>query len=164
MTILSRPQCVAGTSREVTKSWGYFWPLQWRHNERDGAWNHQRLGCLINHLFRRWSNKTSKLHVTGLCEGYSPVTGEFPTQRASIAENVSIWWRHHAIAVPPSKFGRWLDCLPYWRWIGKVETLISRLWDFTRYDDKMCYCLMTQALYLHTHCWEVLVLVWNEQL
>ena len=27
--------------------------------------------------------------------GDSPVTGEFPTQRASNAENVSIWWRHH---------------------------------------------------------------------
>ena len=25
----------------------------------------------------------------------SPVTGEFPTQRVSNAENVSIWWRHH---------------------------------------------------------------------
>ena len=24
------------------------------------------------------------------------VTGEFPAQRASNAENVSIWWRHHA--------------------------------------------------------------------
>ena len=39
--------------------------------------------------------KTSKLRVTGLCEGNSPVTGEFPAQRASYAENVSIWWRHH---------------------------------------------------------------------
>ena len=27
--------------------------------------------------------------------GNSPVTGEFPAQRASNAENVSIWWRHH---------------------------------------------------------------------
>ena len=26
--------------------------------------------------------------------GNSPVTGEFPTQRASNAENVSIWWCH----------------------------------------------------------------------
>ena len=26
-----------------------------------------------------------------------PVTGEFPAQRASNAENVSIWWRHHVI-------------------------------------------------------------------
>ena len=36
----------------------------------------------------------SKLRVTGLCEGNSPVTDEFPTQRASNAESVSIWWRH----------------------------------------------------------------------
>ena len=27
--------------------------------------------------------------------GFSPGTGEFPTQMASNAENVSIWWRHH---------------------------------------------------------------------
>ena len=39
--------------------------------------------------------KTSKLRVTGLCAGNSSVTGEFPAQRASNAENVSIWWRHH---------------------------------------------------------------------
>ena len=25
----------------------------------------------------------------------SPVTGEFPAQRASYAENASIWWRHY---------------------------------------------------------------------
>ena len=39
--------------------------------------------------------ETSKLRVTGFCEGHSPVTGELPSQRASNAENVSIWWRHH---------------------------------------------------------------------
>ena len=39
-------------------------------------------------------HKKSKLRVTGLCEGNSPVTGEFPAQRASNAENVSTWWRH----------------------------------------------------------------------
>ena len=38
--------------------------------------------------------KTSKLRVTGLCAGNSPVTDEFPAQLTSIAENVSIWWRH----------------------------------------------------------------------
>ena len=27
----------------------------------------------------------------------APVTGEFPAQRASNAETVSIWWRHHAL-------------------------------------------------------------------
>ena len=43
---------------------------------------------------RRRSKKTSKLRVTGLCEGNSPMTGEFPAQRTSNAGNVSIWWRH----------------------------------------------------------------------
>ena len=43
----------------------------------------------------RDKKKTSKLRVTGLCVGKSPMTGEFPAQRASNAENVSIWWRHH---------------------------------------------------------------------
>ena len=42
------------------------------------------------------NKKTSKLRVTGLCAGNSPVTGEFPAQMASDAENVSTWWRHHA--------------------------------------------------------------------
>ena len=45
--------------------------------------------------FRRRSKRTAKLRVTGLCEGNSPVTGEFPAQRASNAENASIWWCHH---------------------------------------------------------------------
>ena len=46
-----------------------FIALQWRHNERDGLSNHRRRGCLLNRLFRRRSQKTSKLRVTGLCEG-----------------------------------------------------------------------------------------------
>ena len=36
---------------------------------------------LLNRLYRHRSKKTSKLCVTGLCEGKSPVTGEFPAQR-----------------------------------------------------------------------------------
>ena len=39
---------------------------------------------------RSRSKKTSKLRVPCLCEGNLPVTGEFPTQRASNAENISI--------------------------------------------------------------------------
>ena len=69
--------------------------LQWRHNGRDGVSNHQPHHCWIKRLFRRRSKKTPKLRVTGLCEGNSPVTGEFPAQMASNMENVSIWWRHH---------------------------------------------------------------------
>ena len=34
--------------------------------------------CLLHRLFMHRSKKTSKLRVTGLCEGNSPVTGESP--------------------------------------------------------------------------------------
>ena len=37
-------------------------------------------------FFRRRSSKPSKLRVTGLCEGNPPVTGGFPSLRASNAE------------------------------------------------------------------------------
>ena len=52
--------------------------LQWRHNEYDGISNHRRLDCLLNHLFRRRSKKTSKPCVIGLCEGNPPTTGNSP--------------------------------------------------------------------------------------
>ena len=60
--------------------------LQWRHND-----------CLLNRLFWRRSKKASKLRVTGLCEGISPLTGELSAQRASNAENssISLRWRHN---------------------------------------------------------------------
>ena len=54
--------------------------LQRRHNDRDGVSNHLRLDCLLNRLFGCISKKTSKLRVTGLCEGNSPVVDEFPSQ------------------------------------------------------------------------------------
>ena len=38
-----------------------------------------------------------KARVTGLYEGNSSVTGEFPTKCSIYAENVFIWWRHHEI-------------------------------------------------------------------
>ena len=82
-------------------------PLQWPHNEPDCISNHQPHDCLLNRLFRRRSKKTSKLRVTGLCAGNSPGTGEFPAQKASNAENVSIWWRHHALMISQHWFGWW---------------------------------------------------------
>ena len=107
---LSRPQCVNSNPVDsvvhmlLLASWGEFLfgsleetqTLQWRHNEHDGIANHQRLDCLLNRLFRHRSQKSSKLRVTGPCEGNSPVTSELPTQRASNVENVPIWWHHEA--------------------------------------------------------------------
>ena len=78
--------------RNIACYWDVFL-LRWRHNGRYSVSNHQSHDCLLNRLRR--SEKTSKLRVTGLCAGNSPGTGEFPSQMASNAENVSIWWRHH---------------------------------------------------------------------
>ena len=51
--------------------WSTAMPLRWRHNGRDSVSKHQSHDCLLNSLF--------------------------PTQMVSNAENVSIWWRHHAM-------------------------------------------------------------------
>ena len=124
-TILSRPQCVYpemlipvayyDLTEQHSDYWTYIkiimvWKmhdtytslriglpsaLQRCHNEHSGIPNHQHLDRLLDRFFRCRSKKTSEICVTGLCVGNSPVTGEFPTQRASNTENVSIWWRHH---------------------------------------------------------------------
>ena len=52
-----------------------FW---WRHNDHDSVLNHQPQDCLLNRLFRRRSKKTSKLRVTGLCVGNSPLPVNSP--------------------------------------------------------------------------------------
>ena len=79
--------------------------LRWRHNWLDSVSSHQPHDCLLNRSFGRRSKKASKPRVTGLCVGNSPVTGEFPAQMASNAENVSIWWRHHSEKCKDMKVG-----------------------------------------------------------
>ena len=74
--------------------------IQWRHNGRYGVSNHQPHDCLLNRLCMRRSikeNVKTPRHWP-LC-GNSPMTGEFPAQMASNAENVSIWWRHHDLYI-----------------------------------------------------------------
>ena len=69
--------------------------------------NHQPHDCLLKRLFTCRSKKTSKLCVTGLCEGNSSATSDFPAQMASNAENVSIWWRHHGIK-NHGRYSQWI--------------------------------------------------------
>ena len=58
---------------------------------------------------RRRSKKNQiSASLAFLCAGNSPMTGEYPAQRASIAENVSIGWRLHGV-----------------NWIWKLESLCS---------------------------------------
>ena len=35
------------------------------------------------------------------------MTGEFPAQMASYAENVSIWWRHHGTTIKKETLGHY---------------------------------------------------------
>ena len=72
-----------------------FVTLQWHYDECDGVPNHRQLNGLFNRSFRRRSKETSKLSVTGLCAGNSPVTSGLSSQRGSNMENTSIWWCHH---------------------------------------------------------------------
>ena len=112
--------------------------LWWRHKERDGLSNHRLLDCLHNH-FRRRSKTTSKLRVTGLCEGNSSVTNEFPAQRASNEENVSVWWRHHG----ESTGDRWIPLKGpvmeglIWSWTNKENLPV--IWDAMTIT--WCHCI-----------------------
>ena len=83
--------CITTTKQSTTKPCAYFLGYTvnpnhniWHHNEHRGIWNHhQQLECLVNHLFRLTSKKTSKPVLLALCKGNPPVTGGFFSQRAS---------------------------------------------------------------------------------
>ena len=62
--------------------------LQWRHNGHDKVSNHQPHHYLLIRLFKAQIKETkSKLGVAGPSAGISLVTGGFPVQKASNAEN-----------------------------------------------------------------------------
>ena len=84
------------TSRRVRNV--VFYPsVHLHHNKRSGVF----IGVLIVSS-TVCSGKDQLKHQSSaslvLVRGNPPVTGGFPSQRASIAENVSIWWRHHDFA------------------------------------------------------------------
>ena len=64
-------------------------------HQRYSVSNYRQLHCWFNRFFKCTSKNTSKLRVTGFCEGIPPISGGFPSQGSSSAVNVSIWWRHH---------------------------------------------------------------------
>ena len=78
--------------------------LQWRHNERNGVSNHRRLVCSTvcsGADQRKHQSSASLAFVMGIHRW--PV--DSPAQRASSAENVSIWWRQHV--TPGSVHALW---------------------------------------------------------
>ena len=78
----------------------------------------------------------SSVLLAGICEGNSPLTGEFPAQRASNAENASIGWRHHDEAwlkgtAPNSRKSLYMpmfdvdDCIrPLWSAVALITDIV----------------------------------------
>ena len=125
--------------------------LEWRHNGRNGVSNQKPHDCLLNRLFSRRSKKTPTLRVTGLCAENSPVTGEFPAQRTSNTENVSIWWRHretfdyslssmkeYACYVTRAN----VKCYPCFE-LTKYNTHLTILWVFVKNRTPRSHLIMT---------------------
>ena len=84
------------------------------------ALNHQPHGCLLNRLFRRRSKKTSKLCVTGLCVGNSPVPVNSPHKwsitRKSFHLMTSSWQKQISVIF---KFD-WLNRM-VWPWSHRLK-------------------------------------------
>ena len=98
--------------------------LQCRQNECDSVPNHRRVDCLLNSR-----SKKKALRRLPLCEGNSPVTSEFPTQRASNTENAPIWWRHHALVGFEESWWRFNDTTQYWTiWNGSMWIILLYQW------------------------------------
>ena len=57
---------------------------------RDDISNHRRLHCLLNFISDADQRKHQSSASLAFCEGNSPITGEFHTQKVSYAETISI--------------------------------------------------------------------------
>ena len=130
--------------------------LQWRHNWRGGVSNHRRLDRVLNRLFKRRSKTTPKLRAIGLCDGNSLVTCDFPAQRASNAEHIFIWWRHHGyelelilqhikLITPYHWYNAWISYNWQREYLVFVlnNTLILGIWCSTIAHLPGCFCPWT---------------------
>ena len=96
------------TTVKVSGEWE---TLQWRHNGHDSVSNHQPHDCLLN----RYSGTDQRKHQSSASLAFEFFSPGFPAQRASNAENVSIWWRHHVWPkVDTVGPGFRKHCLLYW--------------------------------------------------
>ena len=122
----------------------WFWrsALQWRQNERNGISNQQPHDCLLNFLFRCRSKKPSKLHVTGLCEGNSPVNSlhKGPVTRKMFSFDDVIMKMWHGIAGQKCFYTLLPSNAIPWQPSGSTLALV------------MACCLMAPSHYLN-QCW-----------
>ena len=98
LELFSHPSIYIPIITEPTLAW--HWPHAFHYNDVIlSAMAYQMTDlAIVNPLFIQAQIKEN-IHDPRHCRfvGNSPVTGEFYAQRTSNAENVSIWWRHHAL-------------------------------------------------------------------
>ena len=122
------------------------------HNELNGVSNHQPHHCLLKHLFRRRSKKTSKLSVTGLCVGNSRVTGEFPhkgpvTQKMLPFDDLIIFLCEYFHCV--------LHCLPLSAIVYTAILLCLTYLCLVRSDVIMIFKQTTQVIHAELHIYHM---------
>ena len=121
----------------------------------DGTWTSLHLKSMATHLFNQHhiqANTKENIkapHYLALCEGNSPLTGGFPSQRASNAERVSISWYHNA-GEPTEAVCCWLACVdpnPVAMYVWNVMLRRCRLQNHFPLDGNLD--LLVQPIQLH---------------
>ena len=121
--------------------------LLWRHNWHNGVSNHQPHDCLLSHLFKRRSKKTSKLRVTGLCVN-SPHKG-LVTRKSFPFDDVIIWddYRNHVIRIHWSYYCAMTDNKYFYvRFVVKTDIIIVKVCYekhfLFKYFAAICTCML----------------------
>ena len=106
----------------------YYWPLE----------------CLIKSLFMLTSNRHQRSALLAICDGNPPVTGGFPSQRASNVESMSISWCHHE----EESSGIYADCILwlYLFWINTHTMHAVKALCFTKYLKVCALCIPSTEL------------------
>ena len=82
--------------------------LHWRHDERDGVSNHQRLVLFAQRFVQAQIKESIKAPLHWPLWGESTGDRWIPLTKGSNAENVSIWWCQHAPKNPPAWYTLWI--------------------------------------------------------
>ena len=72
-------------------------PLQWRHNDRHGVWNHQQFDGLLNYLFKLPSKKHQSPRYQPSVRGIHRWPVDFSHEGPANMGSVSLAWRHNGI-------------------------------------------------------------------
>ena len=103
-------------------------------HERRGVSNHQPHYCLLSNEFSLTTKAKSKPTLLIFCEGNPPVTGGFPSQKASDTENVYMSWHHPG-----------LECNSH-LWEATVYTMV-----YTHRFAVLCFDAVISSNHSETH-------------